>query len=165
MRRITKLLTLLIILSNILAAQSIKLSVSTVDRGGGRSSGPTIGLRSSADTPAVHMSTGGGGYFTLNGGFIPASSQFTGTSTTVVSLIEADWNMVSVPTLAADYRKAVLFPSALSSAFAYRGSYQRSDTLIRGIGYWLKFELDTTLPFLGASFSAETIAVADKWNM
>jgi hypothetical protein len=164
MKTITILSILLIGICNVVAAQSIKLSTSSLSEGGGSSKGPTLGMSSSGGTILSNTSSGGG-FFTMQGGFIASSKAFTGTTLAVTSAIDANWNMISVPALASNYRKTLLYPTAVSVAFTYQGSYVQCDTLKRGAGYWLKYNRDTTLQFLGTSFARETIAVIDKWNM
>jgi phosphatidylserine/phosphatidylglycerophosphate/cardiolipin synthase-like enzyme len=75
------------------------------------------------------------------------------------------WNLVSSPVDAPDPRKTTLFPTAVSNAFAYEGTYNTKDTIVTGTGYWLKFPSDTTLTLSGLPLVAETVAVADGWNL
>ncbi len=80
-------------------------------------------------------------------------------------VVQQLWNMVSVPISVGDYRKSVLFPSAISNAFAYIGSYEVRDTLKNGVGYWLKFASQDTLEMLGDNILEDTITVNAGWNM
>lgn len=75
------------------------------------------------------------------------------------------WNMVSVPLMAADYRKEILFPMAVSNAFGYNGSYVISDTLKKGVGYWLKFSSGQTIELSGYPLIIDTIDIKSGWNM
>jgi hypothetical protein len=163
MKTLSKLIVLLIACGCIVTAQSIILSTSGVSSGGGFSSGPTIGMQSSAGVPATDTATGGS--FGMSGGIIPVQNVFTGTTFSIASPVSGSWNMVSVPSLLADNRKTTLLPSASSKAFGYNGAYRAVDTLKRGLGYWVKYGGDTAVQFLGTSFVRETIDVADKWNM
>jgi len=79
--------------------------------------------------------------------------------------LTAGWEMISVPLKVPDNRKSVLFPFALSSAWKYAGTYQKSDSLTNGIGYWLKHGLDTSVVFAGVIDTAETIGVNRGWNI
>jgi endo-1,4-beta-D-glucanase Y len=79
----------------------------------------------------------------------------------------AKWKLLSIPLKVADPRKQVLFPSAISNAFAYdsSGGYTIQDSLSNGIGYWLKFGADQTSNIHGDSISADTIDVQNGWNL
>ncbi len=75
------------------------------------------------------------------------------------------WNMVSVPLVVPDYKKSILFPSAQSEAFAYKGSYVVKDTLENGIGYWLKYASAQAASIFGYPLTSDTIPVTNGWNM
>jgi hypothetical protein len=75
------------------------------------------------------------------------------------------WNMISVPVMAEDFRKSILFPKAVSSAFAYRGRYEEVDTLRNGEGYWLKYPSADTVLILGDDRVRDTVTVTRGWNM
>ncbi len=79
--------------------------------------------------------------------------------------VSPGWNMVSLPVVPPDYRKAVLFPSAVSSAFAFSGSYAPRDTMENGSGFWLKFSSPETLLVTGAPKPVDSINVRHGWNM
>lgn len=79
--------------------------------------------------------------------------------------IEAGWNLLSVPVTHNDYHKALIFPLATSSAFAYQGSYTVQDPLQRGLGYWLKFPFTQDITDGGGTVSQETLSVSANWNM
>ncbi len=76
------------------------------------------------------------------------------------------WNLMSIPVTVGDYRKTVLFPSALSKAFAYVGtSYKVKDTLANAIGFWVKFAGVEADSVLGVDRLNDTMPVVDGWNM
>lgn len=75
------------------------------------------------------------------------------------------WNMVSVPLTVDDYRKTILFPTALSNAFAYETSYMTKDTLQNAIGYWLKFSAAQSVPVSGGTRTSDSVIVRTGWNM
>ncbi len=76
------------------------------------------------------------------------------------------WNMVSLPLMASDgAKKSRLFPTAVSNAFGYSGTYFIADTLVNGIGYWLKFPSPQNVGIDGLTLSRDTIALHDGWNM
>ncbi len=71
-----------------------------------------------------------------------------------------DWTLVSVPVAVADNRKSALFPSALSNAFRYADGYDHEDSLLNGVGYWLKFSAAAeTVSISGGEILADTFAV------
>ncbi len=75
------------------------------------------------------------------------------------------WNMVSVPTLHGEFLKSTMFPSAISPAFAYTGSYTVADTVFAGNGYWLRFAGADTAAYSGTLLPADTIPVSAGWNL
>ncbi len=75
------------------------------------------------------------------------------------------WNMVSVPVSAPDFRKTVLFPTAISGAFAFDNGYITKDTLANGIGYWLKFPTTQNIELIGTPLQNYPINVVAGWNM
>ncbi|MDI6766738.1 MAG: hypothetical protein QME52_07955, partial [Bacteroidota bacterium] len=86
------------------------------------------------------------------GSFIPVS-------------VSPGWNMLSVPLIVTDYAKVKLYPTSISDAFKYAGSYVPIDTLSNGIGFWLKFPDETTIQMLGSIIEHDTIDVNAGWNM
>jgi hypothetical protein len=75
------------------------------------------------------------------------------------------WNLISVPVTARDFRKTVLFPTTVSQAFSFKGSYLAKDTLNSKAGYWLKFHNDTLIQMSGSSIYDDTIDVIAGWNL
>lgn len=75
------------------------------------------------------------------------------------------WNIVSIPVDTEDSSKTSIFPSAISNAFAYQGIYAQKDTLINGIGYWLKFGYNQQVSLLGDMIYADTVQVVEGWNL
>ena len=77
------------------------------------------------------------------------------------------WNMVSLPMNVYDGRKSILFPEAISKAFAYDPSsgYVIRDTLLTGMGYWMKFAVAETTALSGFPLLSDTISVQQGWNM
>ncbi len=85
---------------------------------------------------------------------------------TVVTNVNARWNMVSVPIVVQDGRKDTLYPTAISAAYTYTGSsYVVRDTLTHGVGYWLKFSSSQTVSFAGREVAHDTIPVQAGWNL
>ena len=79
--------------------------------------------------------------------------------------VEAGWNLISLPLVVTDGSRNTLFPSAISDAFIYEGSYQPKDTVENGIGFWLKFDSSETIHFTGEPFNWDTINVRNGWNL
>src|ERR1051325_10402444 len=90
-------------------------------------------------------------------------------STTSVQLglaLTKGWNLVSVPFGAMQSRKKKdLFPTAISSAFAFNGSYVHSEELSSSSGYWLKFEQDESASLSGTPSMANAVPVSRGWNI
>ena len=155
----------LILFSSMLLSQTIVHPWWVVDRGGGRSTADTLVLKSSIGQPAiqkmVYLDTG----MICESGFIPGLRTISGAYTIQEISFADGWNMISIPLLVDDYRKTILFSTALSSAFSYEGSYAEKDTLQNGSGYWLKFAGEQTSSIIGASYMLDTIDVMAHWNM
>ncbi|TAK67641.1 MAG: VCBS repeat-containing protein [Bacteroidetes bacterium] len=80
--------------------------------------------------------------------------------------VREGWNIVSLPVFALDSIKTNIFPSAVSSAFAFtEEGYQLQDTLKRGIGYWLKFSSQQDVPLQGAELLTVNTTLMPGWNM
>lgn len=75
------------------------------------------------------------------------------------------WNMVSVPVNAPDFSKTALFPTAISSAFAFENGYVVRDILQNGVGYWLKFPSAQNIELIGTPLTNYSINVVSGWNM
>jgi len=75
------------------------------------------------------------------------------------------WNLVSVPLMVSDFRKEVLYPTAISRAFLYQGSYKTHDTLSIGSGFWIKFGGAQSDHFTGNALSNDTLDVNTGWNL
>ena len=80
-------------------------------------------------------------------------------------MFSSGWNIVSVPVGSPDYRTTVIFPSAISFAFGFDESYLAEDTLVNGLGYWLKFPLLQNLSITGYPRDIDTVDVVTGWNL
>ena len=119
-------------------------------------------------TPTDTIESSGQVILTHNGATSPDGVSITGRGTYTVTKeyhVLRRWNLVSVPLFIHDGAKVDLFPSAISSAFAYEGSYVQKDTLTHGIGYWLKFTDSQSVFMTGTPASRETINVSSGWNL
>ena len=72
--------------------------------------------------------------------------------------------MVSVPVLVEDMELSNLFPTATSAAYTYNSTYIMEDTLVVGVGYWLKFGANEEIQICGLSMG-DTVSVLEGWNM
>lgn len=75
------------------------------------------------------------------------------------------WNMVSVPSAIKDSSTSTFFPTAVSPAFGYQGSYVIATKLQPGVGYWLKFNGVQSIRLLAPFLMHDTISVLPGWNM
>ncbi len=73
--------------------------------------------------------------------------------------------MVSIPVDTIECRKTLLFPSAVSPAFAYNGSYVSRDSLWHSTGYWIKLPAAQEVTFTGVPRYTDSIAVHAGWNL
>jgi hypothetical protein len=79
--------------------------------------------------------------------------------------VSEGWNLISVPVKVSDNRKSILFPTAQSSAFTFNGSYSTVDTLVHGIGYWIKFGGDESIALFGDYRASDTLQLVKGWNL
>jgi hypothetical protein len=84
----------------------------------------------------------------------------------VIFPISSGWNMISIPLVAGSGDKNILFPTAISDAFAFTPTgYLNADTMKPGNGYWLKFDSSQVVVLSGRAINADTINVIDGWNL
>lgn len=86
-------------------------------------------------------------------------------TTTVYDTVRPLWNLVSVPVGVASNRKDSVFPNSISNAFGYNGGYYIEDSLLPGVGYWLKFDSARVVELTGTTIATETVDVAESWNL
>jgi hypothetical protein len=95
----------------------------------------------------------------------PLSQDYHGIVSTDSIIVEAGWNLLSLPLVVTNGIKSTLFPSATSQAFIYENSYLSKDTLQNGYGFWLKFDSDEPIPISGELIYINTIDVRTGWNI
>jgi hypothetical protein len=78
-----------------------------------------------------------------------------------------NWNMLSLPLTVVDGRRSVLFPSAVSAAYAFQSisGYVQRDTLSPGAGYWMKFAVAENVTVSGGRRPEDSIPVTSGWNL
>lgn len=162
----TMLLSLVVLMAagHGLQAQTSVHPWNVIDAAGGTSTSAGKILHSSIGQPLIGMTDSGG--VNLETGSMPGTRILTGASTHFFAFSEAGWNMISVPLLVQDYGTTALYPTAITSAFAFLPTgYVVRDTLEDGVGYWLKFGGEDSLDFLGTAVIEDTISVQAGWNI
>ena len=104
-----------------------------------------------------------------------SSFTVTGSATAAIEIVHKipsffsyanGWNLVSLPLNPTNNaRKVLTFPTAISEAFGYSGSYYVADTLRIDRGYWIKFASSQSIGFEGVTRTHDTIPVTDGWNL
>jgi len=86
---------------------------------------------------------------------------------TIRETVSIGWNMLSLPVLVDDRYKGTLFPTAISDAYTFGSakSYITHDSLIVGLGYWLKFGAAQPVTIPGQMSILDTLEVDSGWNM
>ncbi|MDI6767008.1 MAG: S8 family serine peptidase [Bacteroidota bacterium] len=84
---------------------------------------------------------------------------------TFVSSVDDNWNLMSLPIKPWNGAKGYIFPTAVSQAFSYTGSYIAQDTLKNSVGYWIKFGVYDTFYVAGKPIYSDTMFVRGGWNM
>ena len=79
--------------------------------------------------------------------------------------IASQWNLISLPVLPVTLLKHDHYPTAISSAFFYQGSYAAKETLKFGQGFWLKFGGAATFNIDGYTVTDDTVALNAGWNI
>ena len=93
------------------------------------------------------------------------SYQQTSNIVTSTFSTSSGWNLVSVPLVVDDFRKNILFPTSVSSAYAFNNQYVMKDTLENGVGYWLKFNNANDHTFTGQDLQSLSINLKQGWNL
>ncbi len=85
-------------------------------------------------------------------------------SRTTVSL-STGWNLVSEPRQRADLSTTSLFPTAISKAFQFVGTYKTVDSLIPGRGYWIKMASSVDQNIEGSPLATVDVSLSQGWNI
>jgi hypothetical protein len=75
------------------------------------------------------------------------------------------WNLISLPVSTPYSASADLFPGAVTSGFAYAGTYIAADSIKNGPGYWIKLPAAQTYPLQGTSLVIDSVPVLQGWNL
>lgn len=123
----------------------------------------TLAVGTHANMTAIY---GGDGSF--SGSTSPLHSH-TVTASTVTNQysVDAAWNIISLPLAVLDSASTAVFPTAISSAYAYEfgSGYVPRTILDHGVGYWLKFPSAQNVSITGFLRTVDTIVVHAGWNM
>ena len=79
--------------------------------------------------------------------------------------LENSWNLMSLPMTMDDSNYQTLFPNAIQAPFYFDGSYQQSDDLIPGKGYWLRNGATESLPITGLPLESFEVQLDEGWNL
>lgn len=86
-------------------------------------------------------------------------------SSTIAVRVNSGWNLVSIPVEVEDSSKNSVYPGSNSPAFFFSGSYVIKDKLLRGEGYWLKFNFAREYLLAGGEIKSDSINVIQGWNL
>jgi hypothetical protein len=110
-------------------------------------------------TEAISIASGSSGSSAVN-----LDLQYQAPSTAVN--VGGGWNLVSLPMKVADGRTISVFPGFTGSFYRYTNQgYTSSEQLSHGNGYWMKNSSIRAFDVAGEAVTAETIEVAQGWNM
>lgn len=86
---------------------------------------------------------------------------------TVEYRVSPRWNLISLPLTTTNRVKDTLFPTAVSKAFSFtpKTGYIQQETLMNGVGYWLKFPTKQAVTLTGVPLIVDTIDVVAGWNL
>ncbi len=81
--------------------------------------------------------------------------------------VQKSWNLLSIPLATSNGIASSLFPTAVSPAFSFKqgAGYISTDTLLNGVGYWVKFADTQNVSIAGLTKSLDTITVTLGWNL
>ncbi|GEM_PF-997866 len=92
---------------------------------------------------------------------------FTTSDASRLYSLQEGWNLLSLPLDVIDPSADAVFPSAISNAFTFvsAAGYIPSDSLLPGVGYWLKFAANQDEVITGAVRDGDSIHVVAGWNL
>jgi photosystem II stability/assembly factor-like uncharacterized protein len=80
--------------------------------------------------------------------------------------LTADWNLVSAPVTRSDYRTLSVFPTAIGGySYRYTGTYISSDSILPGIGYWIKSTGAISQFIQGTAMPSVSANLLTGWNI
>ena len=90
--------------------------------------------------------------------------RFTPTVDCIDININSGWNLLSVPYLNNDMSASNIFPNSSSEVFGYGIGYYVVDSLLNGVGYWVKYSNSQVLQICGMQINSPT-SVNEGWNL
>ncbi len=104
--------------------------------------------------------------FTGIGPYSATWSFRTSLSSTIFQMLKG-WNLISLPLSVENPAANVLYPGAVSRVFAYvpGSGYVLRDSLLNGIGYWIKYPDTQSVSIAGVPISSDSADVFQGWNM
>jgi hypothetical protein len=79
--------------------------------------------------------------------------------------VNEGWNLMSVPMYLEDYANEMVFPSKVSDAYRYDGTYQGVESTGRNFGFWMKFDETQTVDITGVDVFFDSIRLNAGWNI
>ncbi len=95
----------------------------------------------------------------------PSEEAGVALGTTVQYPVEDRWNILSVPLTLSDYTASTVYGTAVSSVFAFEGSYVAKSTLANGQGYWVKYNGGQNISLNGLFRESDSISLQAGWNL
>ncbi|HLX12552.1 MAG TPA: hypothetical protein VKS81_07050, partial [Bacteroidota bacterium] len=75
------------------------------------------------------------------------------------------WSLISLPGAPHDVRADAIFSNLAANVFAYNHRYTQRDSLVTGLGYWIKPGCIFAEDSLGTPILADTIPLSSGWNL
>lgn len=84
---------------------------------------------------------------------------------TISTILATGWNLLSLPVITDDRSITTLYPSAVTEAFEYSGSYIPVSSINYHKAYWIKFNNNDTSSHIGIPITSDSLNVAEGWWM
>jgi hypothetical protein len=79
--------------------------------------------------------------------------------------VNEGWNLLSVPMFLDDYSNTNLFPTAVSNAFRFDGTYEGILSTGKNFGFWMKFYNPQVISIKGVNVTFDSIDIKPGWNI
>ncbi len=79
-------------------------------------------------------------------------------------MVNAGWNIVSMPLQPYDTEVDTLFANAATAAYEFDNGYSPVTEMEMGKGYWIRYDAADIIPFTGVTYD-ENIDLAEGWNL
>ncbi len=84
---------------------------------------------------------------------------------TLIATNVAGWNLMSLPVIIQNRARTTLYPTAVTDAFAYQGSYVSVESLDYHQSYWIKFAESDTTKLVGIPIVEDSLHIPEGWWM